>query len=666
MNPSYCLRIAFVVSLTTLLSVPAAATASVEQRDSVARLGQRAQFLAAEAALKGGQLSTFREIKQSLEGYPLLPYLEYEELRSRLPRTSNAQIEAFLTRYPASPLAHRLRNRWLDRLAEAKRWQDYLDFYQPTQDTPRQCLHLYALIETGRPQEAFAEVPELWLYGKSRPKECDPVFAAWRDAGKLTPGLVWQRIALAMQARETRLARYLERFLPGSERPWVSLWLDLDRDPSLALRDQRLAEAQPRRNEMLLHAVKRQAATDPQAAEHLWRQLDRRYRFNAEETALANRVLALAMVRRDQPDALKWLDAANPGEQDLGLHETRILAALRASDWKRVLRWIDALPQQEGKSERWSYWRSRALGELGRPDEAHTILQEVAKERSYYGFLAADRVGAHYNLQHVSLPVGAQEKDQINSMPGFQRAYELYRLGRYPQARVEWNYATRPLDQRQLQVAAKLAEGWGWHDRAIFTLARTGYWDDLELRFPLEHRAPIERQARAEQLDSAWVFAIVRQESAFMPDARSRAGALGLMQLMPATAKEQVRRTQPGTGFKTNLLLDPEANIRIGAGYLGRVYQQLYQHPVLATAAYNAGPHRVRQWLPDDELPADLWIETIPFSETRTYVRRVLAYTVIYQQRLNGEVDRISERLRPIGTEASLAAQTGAGRTSQG
>jgi soluble lytic murein transglycosylase len=575
-------------------------------------------------------------------------------------------VEGFLTRYPDSPLADKLRNAWLDQLATRQLWEDYLRFYRPAKADTDRCLHLHALIETGRRQEAFDEVPALWLYGKSRPKECDAVFAAWTDAGKLTPELVWQRISLAMQSRETQLAGYLKRFLPGSEQGWVDLWLELDRNPSLALHEPRLDKDQPRRSEMLLHALKREAAADPQAAVSLWKRLNERYRFTPAETESATRALALAMVRRDQPDALRWLEAINPGAQDLSLHETRILAALSAGDWHRVSRWIDALPEKERKSPRWSYWRSRAMGELGRGEQAAEILRQVAQDRSYYGFLAADRIGAPYNLQHVSLPVGAQEKEQLIRLPGLQRAYELYRLGRYPQARLEWNYATRPLSQRQLQVAAKLAEGWGWHDRAIFTLARTGYWDDLELRFPLEHRKPIEDRARVEQLDSAWVFAIVRQESAFMQDARSQAGALGLMQLMPATAKEQSRRMQPGTRFETNLLLDPEANIRIGAAYLGRVYQQLYQHPVLATAAYNAGPNRVRQWLPDDELPADVWIETIPFSETRTYVRRVMAYTVIYQQRLDGQVDRIRELLRPIGTEASLAAQTGAGATSRG
>jgi soluble lytic murein transglycosylase len=655
--------IPFLLGLAVTLGSPALATQTVEP----ARSDQRAAFLAAEIALNRGNVRELETLKASLAGYPLLPYLEYAELRKGLARNSSGEIERFLKRYPVSPLADRLRKAWLDHLAKGHRWREYLHFYEPASGVARRCLYLRALLEAGRRQEAFAQVPDVWLHGKSRPKECDPVLDSWREAGKLTPKLVWQRIALAMEARQTRLAGYLERFVPARERAWSALWLELDRNPSLALRDTRLSEDHPWRTRMLLHAVKRQAAGDPRRAVQMWEQLDRRYDFSAEQTAEANRTLALALLRHDDPDSLERLDGIDPGDDDLRLHEARILAALSATDWDRVLRWIEALPQKQLESVRWRYWRSRALEALGRSEEAQRAFREVARDRSYYGFLAADRTGSSYNLQHIALPVGPQEKEQLERIPGFQRAHELYRLGRYPDARLEWHYATRPLSQRQLQVAAKLAEAWGWHDRAIFTLARTGYWDDLELRFPLEHRDPIEERARAERLDSAWVFAILRQESAFMEDARSPAGALGLMQLMPATAKEQSRIMGPGRRFRTRHLLDAEANIRLGAGYLGRVYQQLYQHPVLATAAYNAGPYRVRKWLPEEEVPADLWIETIPFSETRTYVRRVLAYTVIYQQRLTGETERISARLlRPIGTEASLAAQTAGGSRSQG
>ena len=303
---------------------------------------------------------------------------------------------------------------------------------------------------------------------------------------------------------------------------------------------------------------------------------------------------------------------------------------------------------------------------MGRQPEAEALYSALAEERSYYGFLAADRIGVPYNLYHAEVPASAAELSEMRHRPGIQRAHELYRLGRMTDARREWRFVTRTLDRRGLQVAAKLADRWDWHDRAIFTLAKTEYWDDLSLRFPLTHRSQIETQARDAELDSAWVFAVVRQESAFMPDARSHAGALGLMQLMPATAKDQARRMQPRPSWQRRHLLEPDNNIRLGAAYLSRVYQDLYRHPVLATAAYNAGPGRVKRWLPDSDLPADLWIEMIPFSETRTYVRRVMTYTVIYEHRLQNEPTRISERLRPIGTPANLAASEAAAKGSQG
>ena len=505
-------------------------------------------------------------------------------------------------------------------------------------------------------------MPSLWLHGKSQPKACDPVFDAWRQAGGLTPGLTWERIALAMDRNQTRLARYLKRYLPSAEQPWVERWLRAHQDPQSVLRDPALAQTHPQQGAILLHALERQARQDPAQAVEMWAQLERKHAFDPAQSRSAERSLALALARVQHPQALRWLQAAEPAADDERLQEERILTALRVADWQLASDWVDALPPEQRDAERWRYWKARSLAELGRQPEAEAVYRSLAKERSYYGFLAADRIGAPYNLHHAEVPTSSAELSEMRRRPGIQRAHELYLLDRMTDARREWRFVTRSLDRRDLQVAAKLADRWNWHDRAIFTLAKTDYWDDLALRFPLTHRGQIESQARDVELDSAWVFAVVRQESAFMPDARSHAGALGLMQLMPATAKDQARRMQP----QRRHLLEPDNNIRLGAAYLSRVYQALYRHPVLATAAYNAGPGRVKRWLPDSELPADLWIEMIPFSETRTYVRRVMTYTVIYEHRLRSEPTRISERLRPIGTPANLAARDAAAKGSQG
>ena len=209
----------------------------------------------------------------------------------------------------------------------------------------------------------------------------------------------------------------------------------------------------------------------------------------------------------------------------------------------------------------------------------------------------------------------------------------------------------------RLLKAAKLADEWGWHDRAIATLARARYWDDLELRFPLAHQQVVLTQAKRQKVNPAWAFAIIRQESAFTTDARSHAGAMGLMQLMPRTARTVARsmKMQPPRRYD---LLKIDTNIRLGVRYLKKVQDRNQGHPVLATAAYNAGQSRVTQWLPEQgSVAADVWIETVPFQETRDYLKRVMTYTVIYEQRLGRDPVPLLERMSPI-INPTLTAHT--------
>ena len=345
-----------------------------------------------------------------------------------------------------------------------------------------------------------------------------------------------------------------------------------------------------------------------------------------------------------------------PASDDVRLLEARILVALREDDWATAWLWLQSLPEQQYSSLRWEYWRARTLQVLGFQDIAEGLYATLAQERSYYGFLAADRLGHDYHLDHIPLKIESSEQESlVAELPGLQRARELYALDRLGTARREWQSVIKNLKPDQIQVAAKLAQGWGWHDRAIFSLARTGYWDDLELRFPLKFRPQVESQASDRQLESAWVFAIMRQESAFVMDARSPVGALGLMQLMPKTAHQVARRLKHRK-FRSRELLKPETNIRLGAAYLRQVFDKLQQHPVLATAAYNAGPHRVKGWLPLQAMSADIWVDSVPFKETRTYLRRVLAYTVIYEQRLGLEPTRLEARMPTIAAPKILTA----------
>ncbi|HEY5790148.1 MAG TPA: transglycosylase SLT domain-containing protein [Gammaproteobacteria bacterium] len=611
---------------------------------------QRAAFLDARQALRSGDRPRYRALLAQLGDYPLLPYLRYWELEAELPRLRPEQLDAGLAELAATPLAERLRAAWLERLAAESRWAEYVAYYRDGDGTEASCRYHDALRRLGRSAAAWAGAQQLWLAGRSQPRACDPLFAAWREAGRLTPALAWQRVELAMRRRQLGLARYLERFLPAAERPLVGLWIAMHRDPASRLDDARLAADGPRQRQIALHGMQRLARRDHDAAVARWPAVSARHAFTPAERAGIERWIALEYAFDADPRALSRFEQLAPEWRDETVHEWAVRAALRQGDWPTALAWLERMPEAQRALADWQYWRARALEQTGRAAAARPLYEQLSEGRGYYEFLAADRLGRGYRFDHVPAPSDPTLAAALGANPAFVRARELFFAGLRLDARREWYAALDGQGDALQVVAARLASHWGWHDRAIFALGAAGYWDDLEIRFPLAFREELTRQAQRQRLDPAWVFAVARQESAFAADARSPAGALGLMQIMPATGRKLAR------DLKTRLpnssgLLDPDRNVRFGTFYLRQLLDQLDDHPVLANAAYNAGPHRVRAWLPGGDAPleADIWVENVPFHETRDYLQRVLAYTAIYQQRLGLPVTPLSQRMRPVG-----------------
>ncbi len=621
---------------------------------------QRSEFLAAERILAAGDLEKYDRIKATLQHYPLFPYLEYRALQLQLDSVDSSQVEAFITHYADSPLALRMRKLWLTDLAGRKKWWTYRAFYQPRLGTTYQCHYLTALLETGKKEKALDQAKAIWLYPRSRPEACDPILERWIKAGKLTPTLAWRRVELAMLASEKRFANYLKRYLGPEQQAWLKIWQTLQDDPQqLPDAMTRLSDS-PARNRILLDTFKRLTRRDIDRAATLWNRLQDEIPFSEQERYSGRRALLLGLIRNDHPDTLSALRGFTPTGKDQQLHESRLRAALKQRAWPQLLNWISELPDSLRNSDRWRYWQARALAETGNTAEAQIRFAELAKERSYHGFLAADRLGQAYRYDATPLDLEQAAIDRLARQPGLLRARELFQLGRFLDARREWHASVRNLKRLDLKRVAKLAQSWGWHDRAIFTLARTGYWDDLALRFPLEHQVLVEEKSAETDLDKSWIFAVIRQESAFSSDAHSPAGARGLMQLMPATARFIARKEKLQAPALAQLIR-PELNITLGTAYLSHVYQQLGEHQVLATAAYNAGPNNVLKWLPESVLPADIWVELIPFNETRRYTERVLSYAAIYDQRQNLPLQRLSTRMSPVRPRDQLVAISGTG-----
>ncbi len=606
----------------------------------------RTDFLAAEQALKSGDRARFEQLSASLRDYPLHPYLRFADLTRNLDAAPDGAIESFIADDPDSQLAGRLRLAYLSRLAKASRWSDYARLYRPDDSVERRCLFLHALIESGRVEEAMPQIESVWLTGRSQPTACDPVFAAWRQAGHLTTALVWQRIRLAMESGEVNLARTLGRLLPENEQVWHQRWLAVDQDPALVLNSDQFSGNHPLRAAILAHGIVRLASRTPDRAAQALTRLSDWLEVDQGAKDRAHAAVGRALSRTGDRLGLAYWDGLRATGGNLPEQETRLRAAIDLKAWDWLVKWIAAMPDGEEKRERWLYWQGRAEERLGRAIEARASFEQAAAQRSFWGFMAADRIDRPYRLDHAPTPAEPARIRRLVQSPAFRRIQELHRLERETDIRREWRALTQDLEPADLLAAAYVADVLRWHDQAIFTLARTGYWDDLELRFPLRYRDLVAEQAWQIGIADDWIFAVMRQESVFARTVASSAGAIGLMQLMPKTAAEVAAELGLGAPSRW-ALFDPGLNIALGASYLARM-RDGFGHVALATAAYNAGPSRVRRWLPENCTEADLWIARIPFAETRGYVERVLTYRVIYADRLGLEPIRLRDMLPPV------------------
>ncbi len=642
-RPGALLRLFCVaVGMQLASSLPAWADDALELRDA------RARFLEAREALRDRDEARFATLSAQLHDYPLHPYLRFWQVERELDALSVEAVTAALGEFADTPLEKRLRSAWLERLAREGRWSAYLRFHRPGFGTSASCRYHDALRREGQLEAAWEGARKLWLVGRSQPKACDPLFDAWRAAGRLTPELAWRRIELAIRRGRPRLASYLGRFLESADRQRLELWLAVRRDPRQGLEADALRHDGPIERKIVTYGVMRLAGYDAPAAAQAWASRASRYAFGDDQRRAVERKIALEYAFDGDPEALARFDALPAPWRDVQVHEWAARVAMRLGRWDEVLAWIGRMPPEVVAEATWRYWRARALAVTGHAAEADAAFAELGKERGYYAFLAADRLGRPYRFDHAPVSAPAAGLTALDRDPGIVRARELYHAGLLVEAHREWRDALAGRSAGDLQLAGRLAYHWGWYDRAIFALGAARYWDDLEIRFPFAYRSELTAQARNQGLDPAWVFAMARQESAFNARARSSAGAMGLMQIMPATGRRIASdlNTRLGQSWQ---LFDPQLNARFGTHYLRKLLDQFDDHPLLAIAAYNAGPHRVRQWRPaTGSLEADIWVENVPFHETRTYLQRVLAYTAIYQERLGEPVEPLIRRMRDV------------------
>ncbi|MBE2292819.1 MAG: transglycosylase SLT domain-containing protein [Xanthomonadaceae bacterium] len=593
------------------------------------------------AAAKAGRLAPGQA--EALRSDPRWPWLEHARLARDLDTADPAQVRDFLQRHDGQPAAAALRPLWLASLARRERWSDFLADWKPSDNPALRCARLNAQQALGQAGADWnAEAQTLWRSGKSQPDACDATFATLAARGGLDDALRWERFDLAVAEGDPGVMRSAARGLPADASALAQDYAAFVQAPH-ARAGQWPRDARSRR--VAATGLARLAKSDPDAAE---RQLAQLAPLLGMDAAGRNQVLyqvALWTVASYLPDSARRLAAVPAAAYDERLHEWRAREAMARSDWQAALEAIRRMPAAQREDPRWRWFEGRMLEKTGKPAEAQALFRAAAASSTFHGFLAADRLRLPYALCPWQPSDPPALRKEVARDPALQRALALQRIDQPGWAVREWNDALTRFDDARRRTAVALAQEQGWFDRAVFSLGKVA--DEQRMyatRFPLHHDADIRAAAKRHGLDPAWIAAEIRAESVFNPNARSSANARGLMQLLPATAAAVAKRTGlPYAGAES--LYDSSTNIALGSAYLREMedkYGQAYQ----AIAAYNAGPTPAARWL--SQRPAhdpDLWIETISYKETRDYVARVLAFSAIYDWRLNGDALPVSERL---------------------
>ena len=611
----------------------------------MARAAQDDDFLAAREAFRVGDVVKFERSAKSLSGYPLEPYIAYWRLRLRLEQATPEEVQALLERTKDAPVAVSLRADWLRLLATRQQWEQFdADYTQaPGEDVELLCYTLQSRWRAGK-EEALSYARRLWFSGRDRPDSCTPMFDALAERSQLGPDDVWARIRLALEAGNAGVARRAAEYLPAKEQPEARVLSGIAVNPQAFLEHKNFNLKTRAGRETVMYAAHRLARTAPSQAAQQWAKLGER--FTDAERAYVWGLIAYQGAQRHDPNALAWYaKAAELNDQQLAW---KVRIALRAKSWPDVLAAVDAMSPKEAQEPAWRYWKARAAKAQGRAAEAQALFMALATDFSFYGQLAAEELGDRGKTPAASYKPTRDEVQAMAKVPGFQRALAFYRLNLRFEGNREWSWTIRNFDDKQLLAAAEFARRSEIYDRAINTADRTRELHDFSMRYLAPYRDVMKGYVSQQQLDEAWVYGLIRQESRFIADVKSSAGAAGLMQLMPATARwvaQKVGLKDFRGGAQT---VNVETNLNLGTWYLKHVLDTLDNHPVLASAAYNAGPGRARAWRAAEPMDAAIYAESIPFNETRDYVKKVMSNANYYSQQFGQTLLSLKERIGVI------------------
>ncbi|HEX2829981.1 MAG TPA: transglycosylase SLT domain-containing protein [Burkholderiales bacterium] len=638
---------------TLLLAAAVVATAAA----GPASAGPDDDFLAARDAFRAGNAQRLDAYAARLRGYVLEPYVQYWQLRLTLDQATPSDVRSFIARHADVPVSRSLLADWLRLLGRTGQWQQFdLDYaLYSGEDLDITC---YGIQSKARAQpEAVGEARSLWFIVKDLPESCTTLFSALMQEQKLTQEDIWARVRLALEAGQVSMAQRAAIYLTPGTAPDARALNMIFTNPAGYLDRQQQVDTRTRgARETTMFAVARLGRSSPQQAAVYWIRIEPQ--FSAAERGYVWGQLAQSAAMRHDPEALSWFAKARDlSDTQLGW---KVRASLRARNWREVQAGIDAMSPRERELSTWRYWKARALKATGREEEAVALLKPVSREFSFYGQLALEELGEKIGTPATGFKPSPEELRAMSQNATVRRALQFYRLDLRVDATREWIWLVRNLDDKQLLTAAEVARQHQLYDRTINTADKTESVHDFSLRYPTPFREVLRARAGQMQLDEAWVYGLIRQESRFISDARSRVGAGGLMQLMPATAKWVANKL----GLRRiGDVTEVDTNVTLGTYYLRHVLDTLDGYPALASAAYNAGPGRARAWRPDSApIEGAVYAETIPFSETRDYVKKVMSNASYYGHSFSGQLQSLRERLGIIGPR-QRAKEPGLGDT---
>jgi soluble lytic murein transglycosylase len=588
--------------------------------------------------------------------HPLAPYADYWWMLSSLDETSPAAVNAFLVQYQTLPFADRLRGEWLKKLGKQQNWALFLEVYPQyqLQDASVACYaaEATASMEAGKSLEA---AKALWFQAKEQPGNCNALFDQLQAAKLLSDDDIVARFRLALSENRLALAKGIAKRSKAMDAAFLKQIDAVNANPQKAVTKKTISTTTAFGKELYLYGLNQIAKTGSAQALSAFKTVQPL--LNAEQKSYFYGRLALLAAQRHELEAYQWFKLAEHSTLDYVQMEWFARSALRQSNWPQLLDVFAMMSPEQADEATWRYWKARALKAQNQMLEANSLFAMLSTERHFYGWLAQEELEASLRAQPIEYVPTEEDIEAFANSEPVKRAEALQRLEMRWEAKLEWAVATDNLSDEQLIAAAEYAAKQKWYDLAVLTADKTKNVHNFNLRYPTPYRDLMQPAANDQSLDEAWVYGIIRQESRFMHYAKSGVGAAGLMQVMPATAK-WVAGKIGWANYHHGMLHDLDTNISLGTYYMRYTADMFNGQETMATAAYNAGPSRAKKWMANIPLEGAIYAETIPFSETRNYVKKVMANAHIYSRRLGLTNIPLKKRLGVIPAKFSANTET--------